>query len=133
MNKPKMIYEPLSKPVSPSGIKMASLQNHSSAELFSQANSLFIFIETLILALQQCYDSEEFLKEMSQGSVSAGLAKGAYLNCVASMGCHVISRSWDMTIRIWVDQIGAATNEPLRRTNSDFWTETAGLKWQELN
>ena len=40
--------------------------------VISQANGLFIFIKTLILALELCSDPEESLKEMLQGSISAG-------------------------------------------------------------
>jgi hypothetical protein len=41
--------------------------------LISRANGLFIFIETLILALEKCEDAEESLKEALQGSAGTGL------------------------------------------------------------
>ena len=41
--------------------------------VISQANGLFIFIKTLVLALELCSDPEESLKEMLQGSISPGL------------------------------------------------------------
>ena len=39
----------------------------------SQANSLFIFIRTLVLALEECEDPEETLKATLQGSTGTGL------------------------------------------------------------
>ena len=42
-------------------------------ELITRANGLFIFIKTLILALEKCEDAEEFLKEALQGSAGTGL------------------------------------------------------------
>ena len=41
--------------------------------VISQANGLFIFINTLLLALRQCIDPEEALKETLDGSAGAGL------------------------------------------------------------
>ena len=41
--------------------------------VISQANGLFIFIKTLVRALELCSDPEESLKEMLQDSISAGL------------------------------------------------------------
>ena len=41
--------------------------------VISQANSLFIFIRTLVLALEECEDPEETLKATSQGSAGTGL------------------------------------------------------------
>ena len=41
--------------------------------VISRANGLFIFIKTLVLALKKCEDPEECLKEVLQGSASAGL------------------------------------------------------------
>jgi len=42
-------------------------------KLISRANGLFIFIKTLILALEKCEDAEECLKEALQGSADTGL------------------------------------------------------------
>jgi len=42
-------------------------------ELISRANGLFIFIKTLTLALEECEDAEESLKEALQGSAGTGL------------------------------------------------------------
>ena len=41
--------------------------------VISQANGLFIFIKTLVLALELCPDPEQSLKEMLKDSISAGL------------------------------------------------------------
>jgi len=41
--------------------------------VISRANGLFIFIKTLILALENCEDAEESLKEALQGSAGTGL------------------------------------------------------------
>ena len=41
--------------------------------VISRANGLFIFIKTLVLALQQCKDPEESLKAILQDSANAGL------------------------------------------------------------
>ena len=51
-------------------------------ELISRANGLFIFIKTLTLALMQCEDAEESLKEVLQGSAGTGLESlyGRYSN-----------------------------------------------------
>jgi len=38
-----------------------------------QANGFFLFIKTLVLALEKCEDPEESLKEILQGSATAGL------------------------------------------------------------
>ena len=42
-------------------------------KLISRANGLFIFIKTLTLALEECEDAEESLKEALQGSAGTGL------------------------------------------------------------
>src|SRR5258706_1594029 len=42
-------------------------------KVISRANGLFIFIKTLVLALEKCDDAEETLKETLQGSAGAGL------------------------------------------------------------
>jgi hypothetical protein len=42
-------------------------------KVISRANGLFIFIKTLILALEKCEDAEESLKEALQGSAGTGL------------------------------------------------------------
>src|SRR5258706_14361285 len=42
-------------------------------KVISRANGLFIFIKTLVLALEKCEDAEETLKEALQGSAGAGL------------------------------------------------------------
>jgi hypothetical protein len=42
-------------------------------KLISRANGLFIFIKTLILALEKCEDAEESLKEALQGSAGTGM------------------------------------------------------------
>jgi len=42
-------------------------------ELISRANGLFIFIKTLVLALENCEDAEESLKEALQGPAGTGL------------------------------------------------------------
>ena len=41
--------------------------------VISQANGLFIFINTLVLSLRQCVDPEDALKETLDGSAGAGL------------------------------------------------------------
>jgi len=41
-------------------------------KLITRANGLFIFIKTLVLALVECEDAEEFLKEALQGSANTG-------------------------------------------------------------
>ena len=42
-------------------------------KVISRANGLFIFIKTLVLALEKCDDAEEALTETLQGSAGAGL------------------------------------------------------------
>ena len=42
-------------------------------KVITRANGLFIFIKTLVLALEKCDDAEDTLKEALQGSAGAGL------------------------------------------------------------
>src|SRR5258706_4486372 len=42
-------------------------------KVISRANGLFIFIKTLVLALEKCEDAEETLKAAMQGSAGAGV------------------------------------------------------------
>src|SRR5258706_677153 len=42
-------------------------------KVISRANGLFIFVKTLVLALEKCDDAEETLKEALQGSAGNGL------------------------------------------------------------
>ena len=42
-------------------------------KVISQANGLFIFVKTLVLALQKCGDPDETLKETLEGSAGSGL------------------------------------------------------------
>ena len=73
----------------------------------SQANGLFIFIKTLILALQQCHDPEIYLKEMLQGSVSAGSESlfGLYTSILKAQLIHNnIAEFWQMIVVITTAQ-----------------------------
>ena len=69
----------------------------SSESLFNKvvlrANGLFIFIKTLVLALEGCKDPEDCLKEALQGSVSAGSESlyNLYSSIVKSHGKNVSS------------------------------------------
>jgi len=55
------------------GLSKSWPEESDFSRVISRANGLFIFIKTLILALENCEDTEVSLKEALQGSASAGL------------------------------------------------------------
>ena len=59
-------------------------------QVISRANGLFIFIKTLVLALEQCEDPTEFLKATSEDSADAGLKAlyGLYSSILKSRIVH---------------------------------------------
>ena len=82
----------------------------------SQANGLFIFINTLILALQRCHDPEIYLKEMLQGSVSAGLESlfGLYTSILKAQLIHNnIAEFWQMIVVVTTAQYRPLREETL--------------------
>jgi len=88
--------------------------------VISRANGLFIFIKTLVLALEKCKDPEERLKEALQGSASAGSESlySLYSNIVKVHS--EISGFWRMIVVITTAQY-----RPLRK---ETIAELAGVK-----
>ena len=76
-------------------------------KVISQANGLFIFIRTLVLALELCSDPEEALKEMLQGSISAGLESlfGLYTSILKAqlINCNT-AEFWQVVVLITTAQ-----------------------------
>jgi len=82
-------------------------------ELISRANGLFIFIKTLTLALKQCEDAEESLKEALQGSAGTGLESlyGLYSSILRA---HSKSGGfWRMVVVIITAQYRPLREEPI--------------------
>ena len=81
-------------------------------EVISRANGLFIFIKTLVLALQQCKDPEESLKATLQDPANAGLE-----SLYALYSSILKARSLDNNIefqRMIGVVLTAAPHQPLR-------------------
>jgi hypothetical protein len=80
-----------------------------------RANGLFIFIKTLILALEKCEDAEESLKEVVQGSAGTGLESlyGLYSSILKA---HSNIRGfWRMIIVITTAQHRPLCEEPIAK------------------
>ena len=91
--------------------------------VISQANGLFIFIHTLVLALRQCVDPEEALKETLDGSAGAGLDSlyGLYTSILkVQMTRSNIAEFWRVVAVITTGQF-----RPLRE---DLIAVLAGVK-----
>jgi len=86
----------------------------------SRANGLFIFISTLVLALERWKDPEESLKEALQGSSSAGLESlyGLYSSILKALSEN--SGFWRIIIVITTAQHRPLRKEPI--------AELAGVK-----
>jgi len=83
------------------------------SELISRANGLFIFIKTLTLALEECEDAEESLKEALQGSAGTGLESlyGRYSNILKAHS--KIDGFWRMIVVIITTQYRPLCQEPI--------------------
>jgi len=84
-------------------------------ELISRANGLFIFIKTLTLALEECEDAEESLKEALQGSAGTGLESlyGLYSRILKA---HSKSGGiWRMIVVIVTAQYHPLCEEPIAK------------------
>jgi hypothetical protein len=85
-----------------------------------RANGLFIFIKTLVLALEKCEDPEECLKEALQGSASAG-SESLYSLYSSIVKAHSkIAGFWRMIAVITTAQYRPLRKEPI--------AELAGVK-----
>jgi len=82
-------------------------------ELISRANGLFIFIKTLTLALEECEDAEESLKEVLQGSAGTGLESlyGLYSSILKPHS--KIGGFWRMIVVITTAQYRPLCQEPI--------------------
>jgi len=85
-----------------------------------RANGLFIFIKTLVLALEKCTDPEECLKEALQGPASAGSEALYRLYSTIVKGCSESAGFWRM-----IAVITTAQHRPLRK---EPIAELAGVK-----
>ena len=83
--------------------------------VISRANGLFIFIKTLILALEKCEDAEESLKEVLQGSAGTGLESlyGLY-SSILKPHCN-ISGFWRMIVVITTAQYHPLCKEAIAK------------------
>ncbi len=83
--------------------------------VISRANGLFIFIKTLVLALEQCADPEECLKETLRGSAGTGLESlyGLYSSILKAHSN--ISGFWRMIVAITTVQYRPLCKEPLAK------------------
>jgi len=88
--------------------------------VISQANGHFIFIKTLVLALEKCEDPEESLREALQGSASAGLAPLYRLYSSILKAHSKIAGFWRMITVITTAQYRPLRKEPI--------AELAGVK-----
>ena len=85
-----------------------------------RANSLFIFIKTLVLALKECEDPDECMKEALQGSASAG-SESLYSLYSSIVKAHSeISGFWRMIVVITTAQYSPPRKETI--------AELAGVK-----
>ena len=84
-------------------------------KLISLANGLFIFIKTLVLALEKCDDAEESLKEALQGSASTGLESlyGLYSSILKAHS--KIGGFWQMIVVITTAQYRPLCQEPIAK------------------
>jgi hypothetical protein len=83
--------------------------------VISRANGLFIFIKTLILALEKCEDAEEALKEVVQGSAGTGLESlyGLYSSILKAHSN--ISGFWRMIVVITTAQYRPLCEGPIAK------------------
>ena len=81
----------------------------------SRANGLFIFVKTLVLALKQCADPDESLKEALRGSVGTGLESlyGLYSSILKPHSN--IGGFWRMIVVITTAQHRPLCKEPLAK------------------
>jgi len=84
-------------------------------EIISRANGLFIFIKTLTLALEECGDAEESLKEALQGSAGTGLESlyGLYSSILKAHS--KIGGFWRMIVVITTAQYRPLCEEPIAK------------------
>jgi hypothetical protein len=83
--------------------------------VISRANGLYIFIKTLILALENCEDPEESLKEVVQGSAGTGLESlyGLYSSILKTHSN--IGGFWRMIVVITAAQYRPLRGEPIAK------------------
>jgi len=84
-------------------------------KLISRANGLFIFIKTLILALEICEDVEESLKETLQGSAGTGLESLYRLYSSILKAHRNIGGFWRMIVVITTAQYRPLCEEPIAK------------------
>jgi len=84
-------------------------------KLISRANGLFIFIKTLILALEICEDAEESLKEALQGSAGTGLEPLYRLYSSILKAHRNIGGFWRMIVVITTAQYRPLCEEPIAK------------------
>ena len=84
-------------------------------KVISRANGLFIFIKTLVLALEKCEDAEETLKETLQGSAGTGLESlyGLYSSILKTHSS--IGGFWRVIVVITTAQYRPLSIEPIAK------------------
>jgi hypothetical protein len=83
--------------------------------IISRANGLFIFIKTLVLALEKCEDAEESLKEVVQGSAGTGLESLYELYSSILKAHRNIGGFWRMIVVITTAQYHPLRNEQIAK------------------
>ena len=84
-------------------------------KVISRANGLFIFVKTLVLALEKCADPEETLTEALQGSAGTGLESlyGLYSSILKTHSG--IGGFWRMIVVITTAQYRPLSKEPIAK------------------
>ena len=86
--------------------------------VISQANGLFIFIKTLVLALELCSDPEKSLEEILHGSISAGLEPlfGLYTGILkAQLISNNTAEFWQVVVLITTAQYRPLREETIAK------------------
>ena len=91
--------------------------------IISRANGLFIFIKTLVLALMECEDPEETLKDALQGSAGTGL-ETLYNLYSSILRAQIVHKNIDFQQMIGV----LLTTSPYRTLCDETIADLAGVK-----
>ena len=84
-------------------------------KVISRANGLFIFIKTLVLALEKCEDAEETLKEALQDCAGTGLESLYSLYSSILKAHSSIGGFWRMIVVITTAQYHPLSEEPIAK------------------
>jgi len=97
------------------GLSKSWPEEYDFNRVVSRANGLFIFIKTLILALEKCEDAEEYLKEALLGSAGTGLESlyGLYSSILKPHS--KIGGFWRMIVVITTAQYRPLCKDPIAK------------------